>query len=50
MDTLFKRENFTSEKYDLILFIGQSNAEGYGIGPVAKEYEPTDNIMKTAAN
>ena len=46
MNTLFKRENFTSEKYDVILLIGQSNAEGYGIGPVANEYEPTDNIMQ----
>ena len=46
MNTLFRRENFTNEKYDVILLIGQSNAEGHGIGPVENEYEPNEGIMQ----
>ena len=46
MNILFQRERFTNEKYDVILLIGQSNAEGHGIGPVENEYEPTDKIMQ----
>lgn len=46
MNTLFHREDFTNENFDIVLLIGQSNAEGYGIGPVENEYEPTDNIMQ----
>ena len=46
MTTLFQREKFTGEKYDIILLIGQSNAEGYGIGPVEDEYVPCESIMQ----
>lgn len=46
MNTLFKREQFINEKFDVILLIGQSNAEGHGFGPVENEYEPTDKIMQ----
>ena len=46
MSALFQKELFTKEKFDIILLIGQSNAEGYGIGPVENEYEPTDSIMQ----
>lgn len=46
MNTLFKREQFINEKFDVFLLIGQSNAEGYGFGPVENEYEPTDKIMQ----
>ena len=33
------------EKYDIILEAGQSNAEGYGHGPVAKPYVPDPRIL-----
>ncbi len=46
MNTLFNKDRFTSEKYDVILLIGQSNAEGFGIGPVEKDFESTDSIMQ----
>ncbi|MBR2044299.1 MAG: hypothetical protein IJ946_08195 [Clostridia bacterium] len=31
--------------YDIIIQAGQSNAEGYGFGPVEKEYEVNDKIL-----
>ena len=34
-----------SEKYDIIIQGGQSNAEGCGLGPVTKEYTPCDKIF-----
>lgn len=34
-----------SDVYDIIIVAGQSNAEGFGIGPVDKEYEVDDNIL-----
>ena len=46
MTTLFQKEKFSDEKYDIILLIGQSNAEGYGIGPVEDEYVPCESIMQ----
>ena len=46
MNALFHREDFTTEKYDVILLVGQSNAEGHGIGPVDNPYEPTEDIMQ----
>ena len=46
LNTLFKRENFTNEKFDIILLIGQSNAEGHGIGEVEKDYEPSESRMQ----
>jgi len=46
MNVLFEREKFTSEKFDVVLLIGQSNAEGYGIGEVENEYEPSENILQ----
>lgn len=33
------------DKYDIIILGGQSNAEGCGIGPVDKEYEPNSDIL-----
>ena len=32
------------EKYDIIIVGGQSNAEGYGLGPVENAYVPTSQI------
>ena len=46
MNTLLKSEPFISEKLDIILLIGQSNAEGFGLGEVAAPYEPTEKIMQ----
>lgn len=31
-------------KFDIIIQAGQSNSEGYGLGPVEKEYIPTDKV------
>ena len=33
------------DKYDIIIEGGQSNAEGSGLGPVEKEYEPREDIL-----
>ena len=33
------------EKYDIIVLGGQSNAEGYGVGPVSEEYVPDERIL-----
>lgn len=38
------------EKYDIILEAGQSNAEGYGHGPVAESYEPDSRILYYTAD
>ena len=46
MNVLFAREKFTNEKFDVVLLIGQSNAEGYGIGEVENEYLPCDGILQ----
>ena len=36
-------------KFDIIIQAGQSNSEGYGLGPVEKEYIPTDKIWQLDA-
>ena len=46
MNVLFGRESFLKEKFDIVLLVGQSNAEGYGIGEVDNEYEPSENILQ----
>ena len=33
------------EKFDIIIQGGQSNAEGYGLGEVTKEYIPSDKVL-----
>lgn len=38
-------DKFSSEKYDIILQGGQSNAEGCGMGPVDEEFVPDDDIL-----
>lgn len=45
MNYIFKAEDFKNEKFDIILLVGQSNAEGFGIGPVENEYEENERIM-----
>lgn len=45
MNSLLEREKFASEKFDIILLIGQSNAEGFGRGEVEDAYEPTEKVM-----
>lgn len=37
-------KDFTKERFDIILQAGQSNAEGYGCGPVEKPYQPKDTV------
>lgn len=37
--------NLFDEKFDIIIQAGQSNAEGCGVGPVEKEYEPSSTIL-----
>lgn len=34
-----------TEKFDIIVLAGQSNAVGYGVGDVEEEYIPSENIM-----
>lgn len=46
MNYLLERERFINEKFDIILLIGQSNAEGFGLGEVKNEYEPNPAIMQ----
>ena len=37
-------KNFAECAFDIIIQAGQSNAEGYGFGPAARPYEPTDRV------
>lgn len=37
-------KDFTKETFDIIIQAGQSNAEGYGCGPVEKPYQPKDTV------
>jgi len=37
--------NTVSDKLDIIVVAGQSNAEGYGIGPTAEPYMPVPDIL-----
>lgn len=37
--------NFEKEKLDILIQGGQSNAEGYGLGPVECEYVPCGEIL-----
>lgn len=36
--------DFTKDAFDVIIQAGQSNAEGYGVGPVEEPYRPTDRV------
>ena len=36
-------------KFDIIIQAGQSNSEGFGLGPVEKEYIPTEKIWQLDA-
>ena len=38
-------KDFTKEKFDIIIQAGQSNAEGYGFGPVKEPYVPCDKVF-----
>ena len=38
-------KNMCEEKFDIIIIAGQSNAEGFGVGPVECEYVPSDRIL-----
>ncbi len=33
------------EKYDIIILAGQSNSEGYGVGPASQEYIPDERVL-----
>lgn len=46
MNCLLDRERFENERFDIILLIGQSNAEGFGLGEVENSYEPCESIMQ----
>ena len=37
--------NAVNDKLDIIVLSGQSNAEGYGLGPCEDNYVPTDRIL-----
>ena len=36
-------------KFDIIIQAGQSNSEGFGLGPVEKEYIPTEKVWQLDA-
>ena len=36
-------------KFDIIIQAGQSNSEGYGLGPVEREYVPTEKVWQLDA-
>lgn len=36
-------------KFDIIIQAGQSNSEGFGLGPVEKEYTPTERVWQLDA-
>ena len=46
MNRLINRELFENECFDIILLIGQSNAEGFGLGEVKNAYEPNPRILQ----
>ena len=46
MNSLTNREHFEKEKFDIILLIGQSNAEGFGLGEVENPYRPNPSILQ----
>ncbi len=46
MNCLIEKERFVNEAFDIILLIGQSNAEGFGLGDVENPYEPIEKIMQ----
>lgn len=37
--------DFTKEAFDIIIHGGQSNADGYGLGPADDPYEPDDRVF-----
>ena len=37
-------KDFTQEKFDIIVQAGQSNSEGYGVGPTGHTYNPNDKV------
>ena len=37
-------KDFTKEKFDVLIQAGQSNAEGYGFGPVEEPYQPNERV------
>ena len=41
--------NLLQEKFDILIQAGQSNAEGTGLGPVIKEYVPSERILYLSA-
>lgn len=46
MNSLLCREEFSNEKFDIILLIGQSNAEGFGQGEAKDAYLPSSSVMQ----
>ena len=36
---------YYNQKYDIIIQAGQSNAEGWGLGPTSEPYTPTSDIL-----
>ena len=46
MSELFQKAKFENTEFDIILLVGQSNAEGYGIGDIENEYVPNESIMQ----
>ncbi len=40
-----QKERMQMKPFDMIVLAGQSNSEGFGIGPVSREYVPDDRIL-----
>lgn len=43
-------KDFTAEKFDIIIQAGQSNSEGFGVGPVDEPYEPGEQVWYMNSN
>lgn len=39
-------KDFTQEKFDIIVQAGQSNSEGYGVGPTEHTYNPNNETLE----
>ena len=42
--------DFTEDKFDILIQAGQSNAEGYGFGPVDEPWQPDERVWTLNEN
>lgn len=44
MEERMMLKDFSKEKFDIIIQAGQSNSEGFGVGPVDEPYQPNEQV------